>query len=74
MSRVFANGPGRPRFNPRLIYTNDSKIVLDATLLSTQHFKVKIKGKVGQSREESSASPTPQCSGYWKESFRVTHD
>ena len=29
-------------------------MVLDASLLSTQHYKVRIKGKVGQSRERSS--------------------
>ena len=28
-------------------------MVLDATLLNTQHYKVKIKGKVEQSRERS---------------------
>ena len=32
-------------------------IVLDAALLSTQHYKVRIKGKVEQSREWSSALP-----------------
>ena len=30
---------------------------LDAYLLNTKHYKVRIKGKVGQSREESSALP-----------------
>ena len=32
-------------------------MVLDATLLSTQHYKVRIKGKVEQSKERSSAHP-----------------
>ena len=32
-------------------------MVLDASLLNTQHYKVKIKGKVEQSRERSSALP-----------------
>ena len=31
------------------------KMVLDAALLNTQHYKVRIKGKVEQSRERSSA-------------------
>ena len=35
----------------------DSKMVLDATLLNTQYYKVRIKGKVEQSREWSSAFP-----------------
>ena len=32
-------------------------MVLDAASLSTQHYKVRIKGKVDQSREWSSALP-----------------
>ena len=57
MSRVSANGPG-----DWYDLTNDwtlktQKMVLDATLLSTQHYKVRIKGKVEQSRERSSALP-----------------
>ena len=45
---------GRPGFNPRSSHTENSKMVLDAALLNTQHYMVKIKGKVEQSREESS--------------------
>ena len=38
---------GRSGFNPRSSHIKDSKkIVLDATLLNTQHYKVRIKGKV----------------------------
>ena len=33
------------------------KMVLDASLLNTQHYKVQIKGKVEKSRESSSALP-----------------
>ena len=47
---------GRPRFNPKLSHTKDSKMVLDAALLNTQHYKM-IKGKLVQSRERSSALP-----------------
>ena len=32
-------------------------MVLDASLLNTQHYKVRIKGKVDQSWERSSALP-----------------
>ena len=32
-------------------------MVLDASLLNTQHYKVRIKGKVEQPREKSSALP-----------------
>ena len=47
MSRVFANGPGDPGFDPRSSYIKDlKKMVLDTSLLHTQHYKVRIKGKV----------------------------
>ena len=38
-------------------YQKPQKMVLDATLLSTQHYKVKFKGKVEQSRGWSKALP-----------------
>ena len=47
------------------------KLVLDAALLNT---KVRIKGKVEQSREGVVPSPTPRCSSYWKRSFQVILD
>ena len=36
-----------------LSHTKDSKMVLDDSLLNTQHYKVQIKGKVEQTREKS---------------------
>ena len=57
VGRVFANGlvdlgsiPGH--VNQRLL-----KMVLDTSYLNTQHYKVRIKDKVQQSREMSSALP-----------------
>ena len=41
----------------QLSHTKDSKMVLNAAMLNTQHYKVEIKGKVEQSRESSSAIP-----------------
>ena len=38
-------------------YQRLKKMVLDATLLNTQHYKARIKGKLEQSRERSSALP-----------------
>ena len=38
-------------------YQRLKKMVLDAALLNTQHYKVRIKGKAEQSREWSSALP-----------------
>ena len=48
MVRVFANGPGDRGSIPG--HTKNSKT-------STQHYKVRIKGKVEQSREWRSALP-----------------
>ena len=55
MVRVFANGPEGPGSIPGQVIPNIQKMVLDATLLNTQHYKVRIKGTVEQSREKSSA-------------------
>ena len=49
-------------------------MVLDASLLNTQHYKVRIKGKVKQSKEGVAPSPTPWSSSYRKGSLRVTLD
>ena len=44
--RVFANGPGdRGSISDRVI-TKTQKMILDAALLNTQHYNVRIKGKV----------------------------
>ena len=44
------------------------------SLLNTQHYKVRIKGKVEQSREGVAPSPTPWCSSCRKGSLWVTLD
>ena len=38
-------------------YQRTLKMVLDASLLNTQHYKVQIKDKVEKSREKSSTFP-----------------
>ena len=55
MSGVFANGPGDRGSIPGHVIPKTQKVVLDSALLNTQHYKVRIKGKVEQSREWSSA-------------------
>ena len=55
--RVFANGPGDLGSIPGRVLPKTQKMVLDVSLLNTQHNKVRIKGKVEQSRERSSALP-----------------
>ena len=57
MSRVFTNGPGDRGSVPGRVIPKTQKIVLDAALLNSHYYKVRIKGKVEQSRERSSALP-----------------
>ena len=57
MSRVFANGLGDWGSIPGRVITKTQKMLLDAILLNTQHYKVWIKGKVEQSRERGNALP-----------------
>ena len=57
MSKVFTNGPGDRSSIPGRVIPKTQKMVPDASLLSTQHYKVKIKGKVEQSWKWSSAFP-----------------
>ena len=57
MVRVFANGPGDLGSIPGRVIPKTLKKVLDASLLNTQHYKVRIKGKVEKSWEMSSAIP-----------------
>ena len=57
MSRVFANGLGGWGSIPGRVIPKTQKMVLDAALPSTQHYKVRVKGKVKQSWEWSSALP-----------------
>ena len=58
VGRVFANGTEDLGSIPGRVIPNTFKMVLD----TTQQYKVRIKGKVEQSRESSSAPPTPRYS------------
>ena len=55
MSTVFVNGPKDWGSIPSRVRPKTKKMVLDTALLSTQHYKVKIKCKVDISWEWSSA-------------------
>ena len=57
MVRVFTNGLGDLGSIPGEVKPKTQKMVFDAFLLNTQHYKVRIKGKVKQSREWSSTLP-----------------
>ena len=55
MSIVFTNGPGDLGSIPGRVIPKTQTMVLDVTLLNALHYKVRIKGKVEQSREWSCA-------------------
>ncbi len=55
MNRVFSNGSEDQGSIPSRAVPKAQKMLLDAALLNTQHYKVCIKGKVEQCRERSSA-------------------
>ena len=57
VGRVFANGPGDRGSIPRRVIPKTLKMVLVTSLLNTQRYKVRIKGKVEQSMERSGALP-----------------
>ena len=51
MSKEFVNGPGDRGSILGRVIPKTQKMVFDASLLNAQHYKVRIKGKVEQSRE-----------------------
>ena len=57
IGRVFANSPGDLGSIPGRVTPKTFKMVHDTSLINTQPYKVRIKGKVGQFRETSRALP-----------------
>ena len=53
----FASGPRDLGSLPGRVIPKTLKMVLNISLFNTQQYKVRIKGKVEQSRERSSAIP-----------------
>ena len=64
MTRIVANGPGDLGSILSRAITKTQKMVFDTALLSIQHYKVRIKGKVGNPGKGISPSPIPRCSSY----------
>ena len=54
---MFANGPWDQGSVLGRVLPKTQKMVLDISLLNTQHYKVRTKSKVEQSKERSSALP-----------------
>ena len=64
MNRVFANGLEDRGSVPGRVIPKTQKMVFDAALLTTQYYKVSIKGKVRKPGNGVASSPTPWCSSY----------
>ena len=57
MGRVFANGQGDLGSIPGHVIPKTSEIVPGTSFINTQQYKVRIEGKVEQSRERNKAFP-----------------
>ena len=57
VGRVFVNDPGDQGSIPARVIPKTLKIAVDTPLLNTQHYKVRIKGKVEKSGGRMSALP-----------------
>ena len=58
-SILFTNGSGEQGS-----ISKAQKMVLDASLIDTQHYKVQLKGKWSNPEKGVAPSPTPLCSSY----------
>ena len=65
MVRGFASCSEDRSSLPGRIMQKTKKLVLDASLLNTQHLKVRIKSEWSNPEKKGTAYPTPQCSFYW---------
>ena len=72
--RVLANGPGDWGSIPGRVIPKTGKTVLIASLLNTQHYKIRIKGKWGGPGKVVTHSLTPRCGSFWKGSLQFTLD
>ena len=60
MVKVFARGPRNHGSIPGRVIPKTQKMVLDASLLNTLHYKVRIKGKRSNSGKGIAPSSTPR--------------
>ena len=74
MVRVIANGPGDQSSVPSLVILMTQKMILDAFLLNTQHYKIWIKGKWSNTGIGVAPTRTPQYESYSKERLWVVHN
>ena len=64
MVRVSANGQRELGSILSRIILKTKKMALDISLLDPQHYKVRLRDKAEQSKENSRASRTPPCRSY----------
>ena len=74
MVRMFANDPRNRGSILDWVIPKTQKLVLDATKLNIQHYKVRIKSKWSNPKKGVALSPTPWYSSYWKTSLWVALD
>ena len=70
---MFANGQKHRGSISGQVMPKTQKMILDATLLNTQHYKVRNKGKAEQSREWSSTLPYIEKGAFWSASTTVAN-
>ena len=73
VGRVFDNGPVGRSSNPGRVLP-ERKMVIDVSLLNSQHYKVRIKGKWRNSGEGLASSLTSRSSSCWKDSLWASLD
>ena len=69
MVRLFTNSPGDRGSISCQVISKTQKMVFDAFLFNTLHYKVQIKGKWSNPGKGVATSPTPWHSSYWKGSL-----
>ena len=71
---LFIYSSGIYLFTCRVLPKTKKKMVLNAFLPNTQHYKVQIKGKWSNPGKGIAPSPKPWSNTYWKGSLRVSLD
>ena len=74
MSRVFANDPRDCGSIPVRLVPKAQKMLLDTSLLNTQHYKVQLRARWCNPGQGVAPSPIFGCSSYWKINPRVELD
>ena len=67
---VFASGPRDRGSILGRVTLKTQKMLLETSMLNTQHYKLQIKGKWSNPNKEVPPKPTPWCGNYWKGSLR----